>query len=211
MADIEARAEAEAAHKGLSGSARKSYIGGVWNRIRQAHAKATQPGGHAVPTKLFNRRARQQAREDARNAMRPHQEAIANIKKARDWRLGRHRDEPKPTEDRAATAPTPVAAPAPRAAPRPAAAPAAKRQPQGFPKPLTPIKPLPGFQLDATRRLDPYFIREYFGDAQLPEALSRQTPNNLHEAIEVIQEKTGKRYSGARSAPAMRAWILANM
>ena len=96
MADIEAKAEAEAAHKGLTGSARRAYIGGVWNRVKQAHAKATKAGGHAVPRKLMNRRARQQAREDARNAMRPHQEAIANIKRGRDFRLGLHRDDERP-------------------------------------------------------------------------------------------------------------------
>lgn len=54
---------------------------------------------------------------------------------------------------------------------------------------LTPIKELPGFQLDATRRLDPWFILEYFGEAQLETALRMQTIGNLREAVAVVEER----------------------
>ena len=40
MANVEQRAEAEASKKGLEGGARRAYVGGVFNRIRQAHASA---------------------------------------------------------------------------------------------------------------------------------------------------------------------------
>ncbi|HEX2348590.1 MAG TPA: hypothetical protein VHI51_09150 [Ktedonobacterales bacterium] len=54
---------------------------------------------------------------------------------------------------------------------------------------LVPIKELPGFQLDATRRLDPWFILEYFGETQLETALRMQTIGNLREAIAVVEER----------------------
>lgn len=54
---------------------------------------------------------------------------------------------------------------------------------------LVPIKELPGFQLDATRRLDPWFILEYFGESQLETALRLQTIGNLREAIAVVEER----------------------
>lgn len=54
---------------------------------------------------------------------------------------------------------------------------------------LVPIKELPGFQLDATRRLDPWFILEYFGKDQLETALRMQTIGNLREAITVVEER----------------------
>jgi hypothetical protein len=54
---------------------------------------------------------------------------------------------------------------------------------------LVPIKELPGFQLDATRRLDPWFILEYFGEGQLETALRMQTIGNLREAIIVVEER----------------------
>lgn len=58
------------------------------------------------------------------------------------------------------------------------------------PKPkLAPIKELPGFQLDATRRLDPWFILEYYGEKQLETALRMQTIGNLREAITVVEER----------------------
>lgn len=60
---------------------------------------------------------------------------------------------------------------------------------------LVPIKEMPGFQLDVTRRLDPWFILEYFGPRQLDTALRMQTLSNLREAIAVVEE----RYPG--SAP----------
>jgi hypothetical protein len=60
---------------------------------------------------------------------------------------------------------------------------------------LVPIKELPSFKLDATRRLDPWFILEYFGPEQLDTALRMQTIGNLREAIAVVEE----RYPG--SAP----------
>lgn len=54
---------------------------------------------------------------------------------------------------------------------------------------LVPIKELPGFQLDATRRLDPWFILEYFGPNQLETALRMQTIGNLREAVAVVEER----------------------
>ena len=54
---------------------------------------------------------------------------------------------------------------------------------------LIPIKELPGFQLDATRRVDPWFILEYFGAKQLEPALRMQTIGNLREAIAVVEER----------------------
>lgn len=54
---------------------------------------------------------------------------------------------------------------------------------------LVPIKELPGFQLDATRRMDPWFILEYFGERQLETALRMQTIGNLREAITVVEER----------------------
>lgn len=58
------------------------------------------------------------------------------------------------------------------------------------PKPkLVPIKELPSFELDATRRLDPWFILEYFGENQLEVALRTQTIGNLREAITVVEER----------------------
>ena len=235
MADIEERAEAEAAHKGLTGQARKSYIGGVWNRIRQAHAKGTQPGGHAVPRKLFNRRARQQAREDARNAMRPHQEAISSIKKGRDWRLSLHRDEQReeprahvsseeakqrregtnlpqlqpdyqPTERDLRGSSSLVHAPdEAQGTIRPAPGERSeRRQPMDRETreteatqreldkmsrrtKLVPIKEFPGYRLDATRAIDPEFIKEYFGDAQLRTAFEMQPTDNLQESVDLVR------------------------
>lgn len=55
---------------------------------------------------------------------------------------------------------------------------------------LVPIKELPSFQLDATRRLDPWFIIEYFGPDQLETALRMQTIGNLREAIAVVEERS---------------------
>ena len=97
MADVEQRAEAEAAKKGLSGGARKSYIGGVFNRIRQAHDRATTPSARG--RKLFNRRERVQARLDARLAMQPHREAIDVLRRQRNERIAAHQDEPRETDD----------------------------------------------------------------------------------------------------------------
>ncbi|MGH2504176.1 MAG: hypothetical protein ACRDID_16840 [Ktedonobacterales bacterium] len=54
---------------------------------------------------------------------------------------------------------------------------------------LVPIKEMPGFQLDVTRRLDPWFILEYFGPEQLDTALRMQTIGNLREAIAVVEER----------------------
>ena len=70
----------------------------------------------------------------------------------------------------------------------PRKAPRAPRVPK-VPRPkLVPIKELPGFQLDATRRLDPWFILEYFGEGQLEAALRMQTIGNLREAVAVVEE-----------------------
>ncbi len=54
---------------------------------------------------------------------------------------------------------------------------------------LVPIKELPGFQLDATRRLDPWFILEYFGKGQLETALRMQPIGNLREAVAIVEER----------------------
>lgn len=54
---------------------------------------------------------------------------------------------------------------------------------------LVPIKELPGFQLDATRRLDPWFILEYYGPEQLETALRMQTIGNLREAVALVEER----------------------
>jgi hypothetical protein len=71
--------------------------------------------------------------------------------------------------------------------------------PQKAPKPdkaakptkpkLVPIKEFPGFQLDATRPLDPWFIIEYFGENQLETALRMQTIGNLRKSIAVVEER----------------------
>lgn len=68
--------------------------------------------------------------------------------------------------------------------------PAKREKPVKSTKPkLVPIKELPGFQLDATRRLDPWFILEYFGSDQLETALRLQTIGNLRQAIAVVEER----------------------
>lgn len=54
---------------------------------------------------------------------------------------------------------------------------------------LTPIKELPSLELDATRRLDPWFILEYYGKQQLETALRIQTPGNLREAVAIVEER----------------------
>lgn len=87
-----------------------------------------------------------------------------------------------------------------------------KVRPEGSHIKLTPIRTIRGYQLDATRRLDPYDIRENFGASQTPTALSVQTPANLSEAVDVVQERTGRTYTGSRkSRQGMYDWILDNM
>lgn len=54
---------------------------------------------------------------------------------------------------------------------------------------LVPIKEFPGFQLDATRTLDPWFVIEYFGEGQLETALRLQTIGNLRKTIAVVEER----------------------
>lgn len=54
---------------------------------------------------------------------------------------------------------------------------------------LVPIKELPGFQLDPARRIDPWFILEYYGTTQLEPALRLQTLANLKQAITVVEER----------------------
>ena len=54
---------------------------------------------------------------------------------------------------------------------------------------LVPIKEFPGFQLDATRALDPWFVIEYFGEGQLETALRLQPIGNLRKAIAVVEAR----------------------
>lgn len=68
-------------------------------------------------------------------------------------------------------------------------APKSLKEPKAQKPNLVPIKELPGFQLDATRRLDPWFILEYFGPEQLETALRMQTIGNLREAIALVEER----------------------
>lgn len=72
----------------------------------------------------------------------------------------------------------------------------APQKPPKTPKPpksekvrLVPIKVLPNLDLDATRRVDPWFILEYFGPTQLEPALRMQTIGNLREAVSVVEER----------------------
>jgi hypothetical protein len=85
-------------------------------------------------------------------------------------------------------------------------APKAPKEPRAK---LVPIKELPGFRLDATRRLDPWFILEYYGEAQLETALRIQTIGNLREAIEVVEERyPGTAPKGKLTKDAAIAYIL---
>ena len=54
---------------------------------------------------------------------------------------------------------------------------------------LVPIKEFPGFQLDATRTLDPWFVIEYFGKDQLETALRLQTVGNLRKSVALVEER----------------------
>jgi len=54
---------------------------------------------------------------------------------------------------------------------------------------LVPIKEFPGFQLDATRTLDPWFVIEYFGEDQLETALRLQTVGNLRKSVTLVEER----------------------
>lgn len=78
------------------------------------------------------------------------------------------------------------------------------------PKPkLVPIKEFPGFQLDATRRLDPWFIIEYYGVNQLETALRLQTLSNLRKAFTVVEQRyPGTAPSGKASKEEAIAYIL---
>ncbi|HEX8733097.1 MAG TPA: hypothetical protein VF725_13675, partial [Ktedonobacterales bacterium] len=74
----------------------------------------------------------------------------------------------------------------------PAKAPKAQKAQKAQKEPkvkLVPIKELPSYRLDVARRLDPWFILEYYGQAQLETALRIQTIGNLREAIEVVEER----------------------
>lgn len=74
---------------------------------------------------------------------------------------------------------------------------------------LVPIKELPGFELDATRRLDPWFIIEYFGKNQLETALRIQTLNNLRRAFTVVEQRyPGTAPAGKVSKDEAIAYIL---
>lgn len=184
MADVEQRAEAEAAHKGLSGGAARAYVGGVFNRIRQAHSRGTQPGKGA---RHLQRKARVEARQEARNRVSRH-EQLAALEKQR-LRSRTHREEPRKSEPS-----------------RP------KREREtAAPKKLVPIKQFDGnFQLDATRTMDPEFIREYFGEGQMRTAFELQTEHNLEQTIRLLEKRTGKEYRGPKTKAAMVNWILAN-
>ena len=232
MADVEQRAEAEAAKKGLSGGARKSYIGGVFNRIRQAHARATTPGKHA--RKMFNRRERVQARLDARLAMQPHREAIDVLRRQRNERIAAHQDEPK-SAPQAATPAKPPKLPAPERQRQRAIADAIKHGAPDFPPgtlaaaqgktqpkredqpvlsvmeaanmPLTPRPEATGtsYFRDPTAPVDPYFLKRLYGDAQLRVALSRYTGPRLAEAVRAVQA----RHAGTKPAGRSRAEMIA--
>lgn len=78
---------------------------------------------------------------------------------------------------------------APQKAPKAPRAPKATKQPAAEKLKLVPIKELPGFQLDATRPLDPWFIIEYFGENQLETALRLQTIGNLRKAVGVVEAR----------------------
>jgi hypothetical protein len=68
---------------------------------------------------------------------------------------------------------------------------------------------MPGFQLDVTRRLDPWFILEYFGPEQLDTALRMQTIGNLREAIAVVEERyPGSMPKGKLTKEVALAYIL---
>lgn len=93
----------------------------------------------------------------------------------------------------------------PRAArmPRPAGT-----SPASKPK-LVPIKEFPGFELDATRPLDPWFIIEYFGKDQLETALRIQTVGNLRKAIPFVEERyPGTAPKGKVTKDGLIAYIL---
>jgi hypothetical protein len=170
-------------------------------------AHGQQPAPASRGRKMFNQRERVQARLDARQAMQPHLEAIDVLRRQRNERIAAHQDEPRAAKREEPSKRAPAAG---------AEQPAAKAPPiPRFKKgPLKPIREAtPGaYSLDATRKLDPYLIRERFGDEQLPRALSMQTENNLGEAVDVVEQKTGKRYTGSKTSRAeMYHWILANM
>lgn len=54
---------------------------------------------------------------------------------------------------------------------------------------LVPIKEFPGYELDATRPLDPWFVIEYFGKNQLETALRMQTIGNLRKSVSVVETR----------------------
>lgn len=77
---------------------------------------------------------------------------------------------------------------------------------------LVPIKPLPDLPLDATRRIDPWFILEYYGSEQLETALRIQPPDNIREAVQVVAERLpGTLPKGRLSKEKGIAYILAHV
>ena len=271
---VSSKAEGEAAKKGLTGAAKRQYVGGAINRAKHEKAESATPASRAKKQQHAYHR---EATADARAQIRYHEAQIAGLREGvqlrrelagpskkrapkpkgppslmeqqraaglvpktpldilrktpvrkltdqqllRDW-------ENHPPERRRGTLEREMArrqAKAEKAKQPPTTRPLAKAAKAAKPagrhgkiKPersrikLTPIRTISGYQLDATRRLDPYDIRENFGASQTPTALSIQTVGNLSGAVDVVQERTGRKYTGSRkSRQAMYDWILENM
>ena len=274
---VSSKAEDEAGRKGLTGAAKRQYVGGAINRATHEKAESATP---AAKAKRQQHSYHREAVADARAQIRYHEAQIAGLREGvklrgelagpstkrtpkpkqpkapptieqqiaaaggyvpktpadklrktpvreltdaqllRDWQN-------QPPERRRGTLEREMARREAKAAKGQQSAPASRRAQAGA-QPAAKVPPIPRFKkgplklireatpgaysLDATRKVDPYLIRERFGDEQLPRALSMQTENNLGEAVDVVEQKTGKRYTGSKTSRAeMYHWILANM
>jgi len=75
---------------------------------------------------------------------------------------------------------------------------------------LTPIRHIEGREIDITKPIDPYFLFEVYGAAQLPKALGYQTLPNLREALEIVQERhPGTKPKGRLTKETAIAYIVA--
>lgn len=196
MANVEQRAEAEAQHKGLSGGAARAYVGGVFNKIRQAHAKATTPGHGA---RHLKRAARKEARQEAKNR-NERRKQLAAQERAR-LRTRTHSEEPRA---KSAAPATPVAPkqPTSKSAPKLGRMAAGRAEAKRIlTTDLKPINYVEGREINPAAPLDPYFLQHVYGDKQLRTALNLYPQNKLREGVEAVKEKhPGTRPKGSSKA-----------
>ncbi len=74
---------------------------------------------------------------------------------------------------------------------------------------LVPIKAVAGHDVGIVAPLDPYFLQELYGDAQLPKALKRYTLKHLLEGAALVERKhPGTKPANKTKKDAVIAYII---